>query len=747
MPPPSSGGICINQIMKMIEPYNLNKLGHNSSDYIKLLVESFKRSYVKSLPKRLRPDLKNYHDFLMTRDPSTNTIPSERALEALKIKNAKLNSLSYFNRQSEINWTERGPSKQAGRTRALMLDGNFDSNGKVWAAGVSGGIWSITNIENPTSEWSKVSDFWDNLVITCVASDPTDANIIYVGTGERRGQGLRGQGVWKTSDGGANWSQLSSSIDLNYIDTIIVRNENGIGAVYAGGGRAFSNGAYSGVNGLQKSTDGGSTWTEVLGEISAGSNHHVTDLELDSNNRLIVGTRTNTFNEGGGQVFYSDDGSTFTQFNLGALGSFDRTFVDVSPSDPNILYVMMENGSTGYITYIAKSSDAGNTWTQISIAEDENGNPFGDYQGSMDYWGLLGIDPNDPNTIYAAGAQSIFKSTDSGTNWTEISEWRGTGFSQPYVHADHHNIVFIDSDKILFSNDGGVFLTTDGGNTFTMKNDNMVTTQFYSTAIHPTTSDYVLGGAQDNGTWRLNTAGKQEGTEVYGGDGAYTHIDQVDPTYQFSATTYGNIVRSTNGGASFGLYSNVTNADGTDAGFFINPSVIDGVNKAMYVTFDNNSILRQKDYTALTNHDFININLGAGASAYKVSPHTSGVLFVATAGGRVFKIVDAHTDNYSITEISPGVTSGYISSIDVGKDDNQILITLSNYGIDSIFETISGGGANGWVNVEGDLPDMPVRWGLYNRNNFNQVAIATEVGVWVSDDVTSSSVTWNPSND
>ena len=709
--------------------------------------KSFKRSYVKSLPKRLRPDLKNYHDFLMTRDPSTNTIPSERALEALKIKNAKLNSLSYFNRQSEINWTERGPSKQAGRTRALMLDGNFDSNGKVWAAGVSGGIWSITNIEDPTSEWSKVSDFWDNLVITCVASDPTDANIIYVGTGERRGQGLRGQGVWKTSDGGANWSQLSSSIDLNYIDTIIVRNENGIGAVYAGGGRAFSNGAYSGVNGLQKSTDGGSTWTEVLGEISAGSNHHVTDLELDSNNRLIVGTRTNTFNEGGGQVFYSDDGSTFTQFNLGALGSFDRTFVDVSPSDPNILYVMMENGSTGYITYIAKSSDAGNTWTQISIAEDENGNPFGDYQGSMDYWGLLGIDPNDPNTIYAAGALSIFKSTDSGTNWTEISEWRGTGFSQPYVHADHHNIVFIDSDKILFSNDGGVFLTTDGGNTFTMKNDNMVTTQFYSTAIHPTTSDYVLGGAQDNGTWRLNTAGKQEGSEVYGGDGAYTHIDQVDPTYQFSATTYGNIVRSTNGGASFGLYSNVTNADGTDAGFFINPSVIDGVNKAMYVTFDNNSILRQKDYTALTNHDFININLGAGASAYKVSPHTSGVLFVATAGGRVFKIVDAHTDNYSITEISPGVTSGYISSIDVGKDDNQILITLSNYGIDSIFETISGGGANGWVNVEGDLPDMPVRWGLYNRDNFNQVAIATEVGVWVSDDITSSSVVWNPSND
>ena len=709
--------------------------------------KSFKRSYVKSLPKKLRPDLKNYHDFLMTRDPNTNTIPTERALEAIKIKDAKLNSLSYLDRKSEINWTERGPSKQAGRTRALMLDGNFSSNNKVWAAGVSGGLWSITNIEGDSEEWTKVSDFWDSLVITCIASDPTDSNIIYVGTGERRGSGLKGHGIWKSSDGGANWNQLQSSIDFKYVHTILVREEGGIGVVYAGGGRALSEGEYSGTNGLQKSTDGGSTWTEALGEISEGSNHDVGDLELDSNNRLIVGTRTNTFGDGGGQIFYSDDGVTFFEYSTGAIGSFDRTFVDVSPSDPNVLYAMFENANTGYITYIAKSSDGGTSWTSKNIGQDESGNPFGDYQGSMDYWGFLGIDPNDTNTIYAAGALSIHKSTDSGSTWTEISEWRGNGFSLPYVHADHHNIIFIDSNKILVSNDGGVFLTTDGGNSFTMKNDNMVTTQFYSTAIHPTNSDYVLGGTQDNGTWRLNVAGKQVGQEVYGGDGGFAHIDQVNPDYQFSATTYGNIVRSTNGGSSFSLYSNVTNTDGTDAGFFINPSTIDGANKAMYVTFNATSILRQKDYTSLTAHDFININLGSLASAYKVSPHTNGVLFVATSGGRIFKITDAHTNNYTVAEISPSSTSGYISSIDIGKDDNQILITLSNYGIDSVYETISGGGANGWLNIEGDLPDIPVRWGLYNRNNFNQVALATEVGVWVSDDVANSSVTWNPSND
>ena len=706
---------------------------------------SFSYYEVKKISKKLRPDLKYYHDFLMTRDPSTNTIPYEKALDALEQSRVKRNSLSFFDRKTEINWTERGPSQQAGRTRAIMLDGNYSSNAKVWAAGVSGGLWYSTNISNTNHEWTKISDFWDNLAITAIASDPTDSNIIYVGTGEKIGMGNIGLGIWKTSDGGANWARLTSSEGLRYIDDMVVRNENGQGVVYAGGGRGLSEGAYEGINGLQRSTDGGSTWTEVLGEISDGSSHHVTALEIDSNNRLLVGTRVNTFGDGGGQIFYSDDGTTFTAMSTGAIGSFDRVFLDVQDSDPNILYAMMENASSGFITWIGKSSDGGANWTDLSIATDSDGNPFGDYQGSMAYWGHIGVDPNDGNTVYVGGGLHIYKSTDSGSSWTQMSNWFNTN-TLPYVHADQHNHAFIDSDNILFTNDGGVFLTTDGGTTFTDKNNNMVTTQFYSTAIHPS-SDYVIGGTQDNGTWRISTSGKQIGTEVVGGDGGFTHIDQSNSNYQFTATTYNRVYKSSNGGNSWSLYHDVQASDGTDAGFFINPSVLDANNKAFYASFDATTIFRQKDYTSLTAHDFINVNLGSLASAFKVSPHTDGVLFVGTAGGRVFKITDAHTSSYSVSEISPSSTSAYISSIDVGKDDNQILITLSNYGIESVYETVGGGGSNGWTAVEGDLPDMPIRWGVYNRNNFNQVALATEVGIWVSDDISASSPVWNPSND
>ena len=726
--------------------YHENKRIQNEQ-FINNYIEKNNHNYyeVKKLPKKARPDLKYYHDFIMTRDISLNEIPADRILDAIEEKNAKLNSFSFFDRQTEINWTERGPNEQGGRTRAIMLDANFANNGKVWAAGVSGGLWYNDNINSQTNPWIKISDFWDNLEISTVASDPNDENTIYVGSGEKVGSAGIGLGMWKTTDGGATWSQLSSTLGYRFMGDMVVRDESGTSAIYIGTGRAAHEGQFDGINGLWKSTDGGSTWTEMLGEISENSNHEVSDIELDADNRLWVGTRTNTFGDGGGQIFYSDDGSTFTLSDTSSevLAQYDRVFIETYNGDANILYAMMENASTGYITAFIKSIDRGQTWTSVTIPTDDDGDPLGDYQGSMDYWGSLGIDPNNSDIIYA-GAHTLFKSIDSGVTWTRISEWYQSQ-NLPYVHADQHNIIFIDSDKILFTNDGGVYFTNDGGNTFSHRNTGFNTTQFYSTAIHPT-SEYILGGTQDNGTWQLTNPGIQVGTEVTGGDGGYVHIDQKDPSLQFTSYVYNRVYRSKNGGNSFQLWYDLDN-NGANAGYFINPSVIDDTNKAFYATWSTTQILRQKNYTILTDHDFLDIPLGAGASAYKVSPYTSGVLFVGTAGGRIFKITDAHTDSYSYEDISPSDSNGYVSSIDIGKDDNQILFTQSNYGIESVYETVSGGGSNAWAKVEGDLPDMPVRWGLYNRNNFNQVALATEVGVWVSDDISEGEPVWYPSND
>ena len=194
------------------------------------------------------------------------------------------------------------------------------------------------------------------------------------------------------------------------------------------------------------------------------------------------------------------------------------------------------------------------------------------------------MDPNDPNTVFA-GELDVFKTTDGGGSWTQITNSGGSQY--PYMHVDQHNIKFIDSNRIIFSNDGGVYYTTDGGATVNERNTGYNVSQFYSVALHPDDgSQYVLGGTQDNGTWTVSGTGIQSGNARVGGDGGYTHIDQLDPSYQFTATVYNSIYRSTNGGSSWSYYANHEDASGGDTGFFINPSTIDPTNKAFYSAVD-----------------------------------------------------------------------------------------------------------------------------------------------------------------
>ena len=715
---------------------------------------SFKES--KALPKALRPDLKGTHDYLMLHDPNTGTIPTERILDALEIAEEKRTSWAYANRMTEVNWSERGPNTIGGRTRALLIDPNDSTKKKLWAAGVSGGLWYTNDITISVPTWSEVDGTWGNLAVCSISSDPNDANIMYVGTGERMGifsTASRGLGMWKSTDGGGSWTHLTSTENFNYVTDIIVRNESGSSVVYAGVGGHYYEGQWHGSanTGLWRSTDGGSTWTQVMDMTANNTPYEIMDLDLGSDNRIWAGSRTNVYGDGGGDIFYSDDGSTWTKASLGVIGTMNRVILSVAPSDPNTVYAMIADSNSRKVGWITKTTDGGANWTIYTAGTtdpfpiDANGNVLGDANGQAGYDLSFGVDPNDPNTVFA-GELDIFKTTDSGASWTQVTNSGGSQFAN--MHVDQHNIKFIDSNAIIFSNDGGVYYTADAGATVNERNTGYNVSQFYSVALHPDAgSEYVLGGTQDNGTWTISGTGIQSGNQRVGGDGAFAHIDQVDPNYQFTATTYNTIYRSTNGGTNWSLYANHEDASGGDTGFFINPSTIDGPNKAFYSAVDASTILRLNSYTTLADKTLMNVNLGSTASAFKVSPHTDGVLFVGTAGGRVFKITDAHTSTYSATEIGGSGMSGYVSSIDIGEDDNQILVAISNYGVSSVWETIGGGGANGWIDIEGDLPDMPIRWGLYNKNNFNQVIVATELGTWVSDDVSAASPTWNPSND
>ena len=193
----------------LAEQYRLDREEFINEFLAKKQTVSYKDS--KKLPKAMRPDLKGAHDYLMMYDPVTKTIPTERMLEAIDFAEQKRSSLMYNNRLSEVNWNERGPNTIGGRTRAIMLDPNDSSNKKLWAAGVTGGLWYTNDITSSSPAWTSVDGTWGNLAVCSIDYDPNNPDIMYVGTGERMGifsTSSRGLGMWKTTDGGQTWSCL-----------------------------------------------------------------------------------------------------------------------------------------------------------------------------------------------------------------------------------------------------------------------------------------------------------------------------------------------------------------------------------------------------------------------------------------------------------------------------------------------------------------------------------------------------------
>jgi hypothetical protein len=736
-------------------------------------------------------------EFIMTVDPALGYIPKERLIAALAYQRRLIAA-----RGSGINaitWAERGPNNIAGRTRALFIDARDATGNTVFAASVSGGIWKTTNFKTATNPtWVQVNPNMGSLAVCALAQDSSNKNIMYAGTGEGwfNSDAVRGNGIWKSTDGGTTWNQLastdstanSSSHNYDFVNDIVVSN----GIVFASARPS----RFCNRGGVFRSADGGTTWTRVIGTqkpwattCDAGIyDFYAADLEVASNGDIYATTGYN--NKGAsdtanyGRIFRSSAATNGT--NVGAINTWtditppgsiwQRIEIAVAPGNPAVIYALLQGQGDG-IGAIKKSTDFGATWSDLTIPTWCNqGSNSADFTNGQAFYDLIvQVDPTNENNVIIGGID-LFKSTNGGTTFNQLTQWARNCTTLPVVHADQHNVIFYpgSGSELIATNDGGIYYSSNGGTTwatstiFNLNGANKTTisdknigynvTQLYACDIHPLTTNYFLVGSQDNGSFELTSPGLGNGVEAsIGGDGGYCHIDQTDGSLQILSYVYNNFYYSRNGGTSF------IRTSFNDNGFFINPSDLDDGKKVLY----SSSISGQMGLVsnlAVGTPSFSNVSISSlgirKVSAVKVDPTVSGGGSVWLGGYDstgslrpiVIKVSSANTTPVTdvATQLSSAPLGAYISSIDIDPSNgNHILVTLSNYGIVSVYESTDGG--NSFNNIEGNLPDVPVRWGMIIPANAGVdgiigggILVATETGVWFAQTTNGSLTSWLP---
>ena len=677
------------------------------------------------IDKKTRADLANLQNFEMTKDPALGYVPRERLWLATKGLEERQNAKSKASIPG-IVWRERGPNNVWGRTRTVLFDPNDAANKRVFAGSVSGGLWVTDDIYASTTSWTAVDEFLENLAITSIAYDPSSTTTMYFGTGEgfSNVDAVQGDGIFKSIDGGSTWTQLSNTTGspFNYTQKIVV---DATGNIYA----ATRNG------GIQKSSNGGTSWSTVLSNSipATGTNTTTTraaDIEIAANGDIYVAM--GIFNSDG---IYKSSNSGTSWTKVYTASSEERIELACAPSNSNYVYALTQDATANDAENFLRTTNGGTSWTTLS--------PPTGFSAQTWYNISLSVDPNNENNLYTGGLD-LWKSTNSGTSFTKVAYWN----SPPKVHADHHIVVFApgSSDSILFGNDGGVFLTENGTSatpSFRFQSTGYNVTQFYSGAIHPTAGEnYFLAGAQDNGSQKFTSASLSATVEVTGGDGGFVFIDQNDPTYQFSSYTRNQYRRSTNGGLSF---SNI-NISST-VGKFINPTDYDNDAFVMYTSYGSGKYLRWTDPRIGTTWSTITFSAsGTGEpSALFCDPNTANRLYIGTDDGEIWRIDNAN-GTHTASQITGAGMLGYVSSIDVEDGDaTHLLATFSSYGVNQVWESTNSG--TSWTVLDGStLPDMPIRWGMFSPLGSDSIFLATELGVWTTDNANGASTVWGASN-
>jgi len=428
-----------------------------------------------------------------------------------------------------------GPALMSGRIADIAIHPTDDS---VWYVAVgSGGVWKTVNAG---TTWEPVFDDESVYSTGCIAIDPANPEVIWLGTGENVGGrhvGF-GDGIYRSPDGGASWEMMGLE-KSQHLSKIIIHPEDSKTLFVAAQGPLWSPG---GERGLYKTVDGGASWTRIL---SAGEWTGVTDVVMDPRDPDVLYAATWQHHrtvaaliDGGpesGIHTSTDGGETWTQLTDGLpKGNMGKIGLAVSPQRPDVLYAAIEldNGKGG----VWRSTNRGATWEKRSDAVAGATGPH--------YYQELVASPHAFDRIYLMDFRAQV-SDDGGTTFRRLKE--------ESKHSDNHALVFRpdDPDWLLMGTDGGLYESFDLAETWRYI-ANLPVTQFYKLALDDSEPFYnIYGGTQDN-----NTQGGPARTDNINGitnadwfitlfaDGHQPAVEPGNPDIVYSEWQEGNLVRT-----------------------------------------------------------------------------------------------------------------------------------------------------------------------------------------------------------
>ncbi len=588
-------------------------------------------------------------------------------------------------------------------------------------ASAGGGIWKTTN---GGTNWAPLSEKWTNLLTSSVAFHPTNSNIILAGTGDREGFfGHYGNGIMRSTDGGTNWTQIGpEAMRISCIDKIVFDPANPT-IVLALGGNGYSN-----TDAVWRSTDSGLTFTAVSGL-------SLTVVAWDDLVRTTGGVYYLAGSDGTTPGFLyksTNSGATWTVVSNPCVAANPHMDLGASLVNANTLYLLAIGDEKIY-----KTTNGGTSWTNIK-GNFLNGdaNSGANYMWAQkDYDKHLTVSADGANDVVYVGLIGINMDVNGDGTWTDIS--RTFSATPPnYLHADQHCGIPHPTDRtiVYFGLDGGIFkwkLTNaaTGAGTWTSLNATIKDYQAYHVSAHPTDPGYLMTGLQDNCT--IGSRGNFAAwTSLSAGDGSWSAFDRNNPAVQYTSAQ----------GASVYRYATATTLVST----FIKPTAGNFGFIAPLVTAGSagNEVFLGGDFLYKwtgVGRVWTQLNMPCGstqpASELAVAPANGNVIYSGNPEAIVMLTRDkgatfAQIDNASIDRPIGGIGIAFSNSYDV-------VVGMQGQGADHLWRCSNTLAAVPvWTNVSGTgptgLPNVPINAVARDPYEVGRWYVGTDVGAFMT---------------